>query len=210
MGSSSFGDRREIVPTLDGTEAGEASRIVEALAAGGVRYVEVLLRSRPAWSALKSAASVPGVSVGAGTITDAWLARRARDAGATFLVSPGFDVDLVTTVRTLGVPYVPGVATASDCMRALSAGFTDVKFFPAEHLGGAGALGALAGAFPELRFMPTGGIDEGTLGGYVALTQVFAVGGSWLVDPARVGAGDFDRITMAAQSAVSLLEGRAA
>ncbi|WP_127473912.1 bifunctional 4-hydroxy-2-oxoglutarate aldolase/2-dehydro-3-deoxy-phosphogluconate aldolase [Microbacterium sulfonylureivorans] len=205
MAPHAFGEDREIVPTFGAIELHVARQTAEALAAGGIRYIEVLLRHPDAWRVLEAVGQIPGISVGAGTVLDGQTARRARDAGAAFLVSPGFDAELAREISQLGIPYVPGVATASDLMLASKAGYREVKFFPAEQLGGPRALAALAAAFPSTRFMPTGGVNADRLGDYALLEQVFAVGGSWLTD---AGTPALDAVTTRAQRALSILQGR--
>ncbi|WP_164743498.1 bifunctional 4-hydroxy-2-oxoglutarate aldolase/2-dehydro-3-deoxy-phosphogluconate aldolase [Microbacterium sulfonylureivorans] len=207
MNAPPFGPRRELIPTVGALDPVHAEAFAAALTAGGVRYLEILLRDPQAWQLLDAMTSVPGIRVGAGTILDADGARRARDAGAAFLVSPGLDVDLANAIRSLDIPYIPGVATASDLMRARGAGLHHVKVFPAEQIGGSAALSALSAPFPDMQFMPSGGVDESRLTAYCALSQVFAVGGSWLIDAASLATGDFSDVTSKACSAVAIISG---
>jgi 2-dehydro-3-deoxyphosphogluconate aldolase/(4S)-4-hydroxy-2-oxoglutarate aldolase len=130
-------------------------------------------------------------------------AERAVEAGAAFVVSPGFDADVVRRCRELGVPVVPGVATATELQRALRAGCDTVKLFPAEQLGGTRMLAALAAPFPAARFIPTGGIGPGQLAGYLAQPSVLAVGGSWIATAAMLEAGDYAGIRRLTAEALS-------
>ncbi len=145
-----------------------------------------------------------GLAVGAGTILDPEQAERAVAAGAAFIVSPGFDEDVVAKCRELGVPVVPGIATATELMRALRAGLDTVKLFPAEAIGGLRALRSLAAPFPGMRFMPTGGIGVDQLAGYLAEPAVLAVGGSWMATPAHLDAGAYPEIRRLTAEAVEV------
>jgi 2-dehydro-3-deoxyphosphogluconate aldolase/(4S)-4-hydroxy-2-oxoglutarate aldolase len=142
------------------------------------------------------------LTVGAGTVLTPGQAERAVAAGARFVVSPGFDEEVVARCRELGVPVVPGIATATELMRALKAGIDTVKLFPAEPLGGLRTLRALAAPFPGTRFVPTGGIDADRMAAYLADPAVLAVGGSWLATPAHLERGDYDEIRRLTADAV--------
>ena len=145
----------------------------------------------------------PSIAVGAGTVLSAAQAREAVAAGASFVVSPGLSESVVEACRELGVPVLPGVATATDIMRAIGMGLGVLKFFPAEAMGGLPVLRALAAPFGAVRFVPTGGIDASLAGSYLSHPQVAAVGGSWLVPPAAVRAEDFAAIETLARSALA-------
>lgn len=131
----------------------------------------------------------------------------AKSLGLPFAFSPGTTPDLLDAAVELGIRFVPGIATASELLAAISRGFTTVKLFPAEQVGGVGALKALAGPFPSVRFNPTGGVSEANIGAYLALPNVVAVGGSWLAPAADVAAGNWDAITGRAQKAMALIKG---
>ncbi|UXY22995.1 bifunctional 4-hydroxy-2-oxoglutarate aldolase/2-dehydro-3-deoxy-phosphogluconate aldolase [Streptomyces cynarae] len=191
-----------IMPVLTVPEPATAGPLADALAAGGARYAEVTFRTAEAEQVVKAMAAHGGLAVGAGTVLTAEQAERAVAAGARFVVSPGFDEDVVTTCRELGVPVVPGIATATELMRALSAGVDTVKLFPAEPLGGLRTLRSLAAPFPRVRFVPTGGIDASCLTSYLAEPAVLAVGGSWMATPTHVANGYYDEIRRLTADAV--------
>jgi 2-dehydro-3-deoxyphosphogluconate aldolase/(4S)-4-hydroxy-2-oxoglutarate aldolase len=165
-----------------------------ALVAAGIRQAEVTLRTPASLSALRILAQTPGLLVGAGTVLDASQVDDAVDAGAAFVVSPGLADDVITRSRERGVPVIPGIATATELMRARVLGLRTVKFFPAEPLGGTPAVSALAAVFPDISFIPTGGIDRDRTARYLALPSVIAVGGSWMVPRAAIAAGDFSTV----------------
>ncbi|MFF6883720.1 bifunctional 4-hydroxy-2-oxoglutarate aldolase/2-dehydro-3-deoxy-phosphogluconate aldolase [Streptomyces sp. NPDC012421] len=183
-----------VLPVLTVPRASAAAPLAEALAAGGARCVEVTLRTPDAEQAVKAMAAHGGLVVGAGTVLTADQAERAVAAGARFVVSPGLDAEVVDRCAVLGVPVVPGVATASELMRALRAGLNTVKLFPAEPLGGPAALRALAAPFPHARFVPTGGITADRLADYLTEPAVLAVGGSWMATPDHLAREDYAEI----------------
>ncbi|MEU1181515.1 bifunctional 4-hydroxy-2-oxoglutarate aldolase/2-dehydro-3-deoxy-phosphogluconate aldolase [Streptomyces sp. NPDC005820] len=183
-----------IMPVLTVPSAASAGPLADALAAGGARCAEVTLRTPGAERALRTMAAHGGLTVGAGTVLTAEQAERAVAAGARFVVSPGFDEDVVAKCRDLDVPVVPGVATATELMRALRAGLGTVKLFPAEPLGGPGMLRALSAPFPQARFVPTGGIGADRLVDYLAEPAVLAVGGTWMATAAHLERGDYAEI----------------
>lgn len=191
-----------IVPVITLTSAGVAAPLAEALAEGGIRGVEVALRTPAAEDALRVMARHGGLTVGAGTVLDPVQAERAVEAGARFVVSPGLDEGVVERCQALGVPPVPGIATATELMRALKLRLDTVKLFPAEQIGGLGLLGALAAPFPHVRFMPTGGIGLRQLPAYLAHRSVVAVGGSWITPADLLERGDFDGIRRLSAEAV--------
>ncbi|WP_186420405.1 bifunctional 4-hydroxy-2-oxoglutarate aldolase/2-dehydro-3-deoxy-phosphogluconate aldolase [Bosea sp. CS1GBMeth4] len=171
-----------VVPVVVIDDAEIAVPLAEALLAGGIDVIEITLRRPAAMAALEIVAKrVPGILPVAGTVVTPAQAAAVHDAGARAVVSPGFTESVDEAMRRTGLPWLPGVATASDCMRAVGAGRATCKFFPAEQAGGVGALKALSGPFPQLRFCPTGGVSLANLGNYLALPQVICVGGSWLV-----------------------------
>lgn len=191
-----------VMPVLTVPDPATAGPLADALAAGGARCAEVTFRTPDAEQVLKVMAAHGGLAVGAGTVLTPEQAERAVAAGAAFVVSPGYDEEVVARCRELGVPVVPGVATATELMRALRAGLDTVKLFPAEPLGGLRTLRALAGPFPGMRFVPTGGIDASRLPSYLADPAVLAVGGSWLATPAHLERGEYAEIRRLTAEAV--------
>ncbi|WP_329271144.1 bifunctional 4-hydroxy-2-oxoglutarate aldolase/2-dehydro-3-deoxy-phosphogluconate aldolase [Streptomyces pseudovenezuelae] len=191
-----------LLPVLTVPSVASAGPLADALAAGGARCAEVTFRTPDAEQVVKAMAAHGGLTVGAGTVLTAEQAERAVAAGARFLVSPGFDEEVIDKARELGVPVAPGVATATELMRALKAGVETVKLFPAEPLGGTGMLRALAAPFPQARFVPTGGIGPGRLAAYLGHPSVLAVGGSWIATPGHLERGEYDEIRRLTAEAV--------
>jgi 2-dehydro-3-deoxyphosphogluconate aldolase/(4S)-4-hydroxy-2-oxoglutarate aldolase len=192
-----------IMPVLTVPSAAVVGPLADALAAGGARCAEVTFRTADAEQAIKAMAEHGGLTVGAGTVLSSEQAERAVAAGARFVVSPGFDEEVVATCRALSVPVVPGIATATELMRVLRAGIDIVKLFPAESLGGVRTLRALAAPFPRARFVPTGGIDAARLADYLAEPAVVAVGGSWMATTAHVELEDYAEIRQLTADAVA-------
>lgn len=194
-----------IVPVLTIDDAQGAHALVSALVEGGLPVVEITLRTPVAIDAIRGVvADVPAAIVGAGSVTTAVAAAAAIDAGARFIVSPGLDEGVVTIAQDRGVPVIPGVATATELMRATALGVQVVKLFPAEVVGGVDMINAFSAVWPDVRFMPTGGISPGNAHRYLALEQVLAVGGSWMVPRSAVDSSDWGAVTAAATSAVEL------
>ncbi|HJM52094.1 MAG TPA: bifunctional 4-hydroxy-2-oxoglutarate aldolase/2-dehydro-3-deoxy-phosphogluconate aldolase [Alphaproteobacteria bacterium] len=194
-----------VVPVLTIENLSIAVPLGRALVAGGLTVLEVTLRSAAALAAVEAmVAAVPEAVVGVGTLTRPEEIAAARSAGARYAVSPGFDADLVAAAAEAGLPYLPGVATASEVQRARRLGLTTLKFFPAEPAGGSAALRAFAGPFPELRFCPTGGIDQSNAAEYLALDNVVCVGGSWPAPTELLAAGDWQAIEDRARQAAAL------
>ncbi|MFD7487145.1 bifunctional 4-hydroxy-2-oxoglutarate aldolase/2-dehydro-3-deoxy-phosphogluconate aldolase [Streptomyces mirabilis] len=203
-GFDSVLNRCRLLPVLTVPSTAMAGPLADALAAGGARCAEVTFRTPDAEQVLKAMAAHGGLAVGAGTVLTPEQAERAVAAGARFVVSPGFDEEVVAKCRELEVPVVPGIATATELMRALKAGITTVKLFPAESLGGLRALRALAAPFPGVRFVPTGGIGADQLPGYLADPAVLAVGGSWMATLAHVESGAYAEIRRLTAEAVEV------
>ncbi|MEX0760253.1 MAG: bifunctional 4-hydroxy-2-oxoglutarate aldolase/2-dehydro-3-deoxy-phosphogluconate aldolase [Tistlia sp.] len=200
--------RPGIVPVVTVTEAGQAVPLARALASAGLVFVEVTLRSEAALEAIRRiAGELPEVVVGAGTLRRPADFEAALAAGARFLVSPGCTAALIEAAPSSPVPFLPGCATPSEAMTLAEAGFRVVKFFPAGPYGGAATLKALAAPLPDLAFVPTGGVGPGNLADYLALDNVVAVGGSWMIRPEWLAAGDYGRITEAARQAAALGRG---
>jgi 2-dehydro-3-deoxyphosphogluconate aldolase/(4S)-4-hydroxy-2-oxoglutarate aldolase len=179
-----------IVPVIVIKDLAHAVPLAKALVEGGLNILEVTLRTEAALAAIKAIASeVKGAIVGAGTVINANQFAAAAQAGSKFVVSPGLTEEVVKASRDQGVPILPGVATASEIMQGLSLGLSTFKFFPAETSGGAPAIKALGGPFPQVRFCPTGGIGAKNLLSYLSLPNVIAAGGSWMV-PSDLGEAD--------------------
>jgi 2-dehydro-3-deoxyphosphogluconate aldolase / (4S)-4-hydroxy-2-oxoglutarate aldolase len=193
-----------VVPVVVIDDAARADAVADALVRGGLPLAEVTFRTSAAPAALRAMSHTSDLLVGAGTVVTASQVEQAVDAGARFIVSPGFSRSVVRRCADLQVPVFPGVATASEVMAALDEGLSTVKFFPAQASGGAAAVRALAGPFPQVRFIPTGGIGPGNANDYLALPSVVAVGGSWMVPAAVIRSGDMDTITSLATEAVAL------
>jgi len=189
-----------VIPVLTIHDTAHARPIGEALVRGGLPVLEVTLRTPSAIEVIKELRQVDGAVVGAGTVLNERQLDDSLAAGAEFAISPGLTEQLAMAARGKKIPYLPGVATASEIMRGLDLGFTHFKFFPAESSGGA-ALKALSAPFPGVRFCPTGGVTEQTARSWLALSQVLCVGGSWLVPP---GEPDFVSIEAAARRAALL------
>lgn len=170
-----------VIPVLVVDDASQARPLAEALVKGGLRVLEVTLRTPAALDAIRAMKEVEGAIVGAGTVTNPDELRAAIDAGSEFIVSPGLTERLGSAAIDSGVPFLPGIATAGDIMRGLDLGLTHFKFFPAEAAGGVSALKALAAPFGQCRFCPTGGITAETAPEWLALDPVLCVGGSWVV-----------------------------
>lgn len=197
--------RGPVIPVVVVDRVADAVPLARALLAGGVDTMEITLRTPDAVDAIRSVAeNVPGMAVGAGTVTRAEQARDAVSAGAAFLVSPGCTPRLLEALLDQAVPILPGVATASEAMALLEDGITEMKFFPAVPAGGIKALRALAGPLPEATFCPTGGIDRAAAADYLALPNVACVGGTWLTPSELVAAQDWDAITALAADASAL------
>jgi len=191
-----------VVPVLVIEDAETAVPLARALVKGGLKLLEVTLRTPAALDSIKRiAAEVEDAVVGAGTVLHPDDMDRAKAAGAQFAVSPGL-TDVLAKPGSL--PLLPGAATASEVMRAIEAGFRYLKFFPAVPAGGVGALKALAGPFPEIGFCPTGGIDAASAPDFLKLANVICIGGSWVAPAPAVREGDWGRITELAAAAASL------
>lgn len=196
-----------ILPVVVLEDASGAEPLATALLEGGLRAIEVTFRTDAA------AAAIAGITkyteemlVGAGTVLTAEQADRAVEAGARFVVTPGFGPAVVRRCQELGVPVFPGVATATEIQMALDAGLSTVKFFPAEQLGGVAMVKALAAPFRSVRFIPTGGVNPGNIASYLAVPSVVAVGGTWMVAPDRLAAKDWTGVTDRTRAALKAVE----
>ena len=194
-----------VIPVLKITRIEDAVPLAQALVNGGLPAIEVTLRTPVALDAIRAiAAAVPGAIVGAGTILNAKQFEAAQDAGARFIVSPGFTTALASAADKSSVPLLPGAITPGEIMLAAEAGYSLLKFFPAEQAGGMAFLKALASPFAGIKFCPTGGIEATNAPDYLALGNVACVGGSWVAPDALVAAGQWDEITALARQAASL------
>ena len=194
-----------VIPVIVIDRLEDAVPLARALVAGGLRVLELTLRTPVALRAVEAVAGeVEDAIVGVGTITRAADFEQAIAAGASFGVSPGLTPELIAAARDSALPLLPGAMTPSDVIAARSAGFDALKLFPARQAGGIGMLKALAGPFPEVRFCPTGGIGFDSAPEYLALPNVVCVGGSWVTPPDAVASGDWARITALARAAAAL------
>ena len=194
-----------VIPVIVIHRVEDAVPLARALVAGGVRVLEVTLRTPVALACMAAIVrEVPEAIVGAGTIRSVAEAEAAKDAGCRFGVSPGYLSDIGHACRNLGLPLLPGVATASEVMSANAAGYDFLKFFPATAAGGIPLLKALAGPFPDVVFCPTGGITPESAAQFLALPNVKVCGGSWLTPQDAVDARDWNRITALARAASAL------
>jgi 2-dehydro-3-deoxyphosphogluconate aldolase/(4S)-4-hydroxy-2-oxoglutarate aldolase len=195
---------RRVIPVTTLDDPRSAGGIAAALLRGGLPIVEITFRSEAAEDAIATIASGTDVRVGAGTIVDAALVDRAVAAGATFIVTPGFSASVVERCLELGIPVIPGVGGATDIMSALAYGLTVVKLFPVDALGGPRAVKALSAPFPNVRFVPTGGVTAGTASEYLAIGSVAAVGGSWITPAQAVTERKFEAVERLAAEAVAI------
>jgi len=193
-----------VLPVVTIDDPRQAVPLAQALVAGGVRAIEITLRTDAALEAVQAiAAEVPEAIPGVGTVTKPAEFEAAREAGARFAISPGATPRLLAAARDQPLPYLPAIATASELMAAMEAGFSICKFFPAAEAGGVAALKALGGPFPAARFCPTGGVGPANAGAYLALPNVLCVGGSWIAPREAIAAGDFARIEQLAREATA-------
>lgn len=186
-----------VIPVLVMDGAHDPAELAAALVESGLPVIEVTLRTERALDAIRAMSSVPGAIVGAGTVLNEAQLAQAIDAGARFIVSPGLTNPLALAARDTAVPFLPGVATASEIMRGLDLGLDRFKFFPAESNGGIPALKALSAPFAQARFCPTGGITAASAPGWLALDCVACIGGSWIV-PTGSGLPEVARLAKAA------------
>lgn len=194
-----------VIPVIVLQRVADAVPMARALVAGGVRVLEVTLRTPVGLACIEAIArEVPEAVVGAGTIRSTADARAAKAAGSRFGVSPGYTAAVGAACREAGLPLLPGVATAGEVMAAMADGLNFLKFFPATAAGGIPMLKALAGPYPDIGFCPTGGITAETAPAFLALPNVKVCGGSWLTPQDAVDAGDWGRITALARAASAL------
>lgn len=189
-----------LIPVVALERAADAEPLADALCAGGLPCAEITLRTEAALDSLRALAGREEFLLGVGTVHSAEQAAAAVDAGAQFVVTPGFNPRTVMWCQENQIPVFPGIATPTDLELALEHGVETVKFFPAETLGGVNTLKAFSGPYSQMRFIPTGGIHSGNLADYLALPSVLACGGSWMVK-----AGDWSETTRLTTEAMKLM-----
>lgn len=195
-----------VIPVVEIEAARDALPLAEALAAGGLPIVEITLRTPAALEAIRLIAQeASGSLVGAGTVINPEQARAAVEAGARFLVSPGFPEDAVAWAQANAIPFLPGAVTPTEIIRAIHSGYHLLKFFPSETMGGLKAIKAISDPFPGVNFIPTGGIRLENLAEYLQHERVHAVGGSWLCKRALIAAGQFAEIEKLAREAAQIV-----
>jgi 2-dehydro-3-deoxyphosphogluconate aldolase/(4S)-4-hydroxy-2-oxoglutarate aldolase len=195
-----------LVPVVVLDDPAGAAPLGAALLAGGLNCVEVTFRTDAAAESLRILAEDASLLVGAGTIVTTAQVNQAVAAGARFVVSPGFSPTVVRHCQEIGIPVFPGVATATEIQQALELGISTVKFFPAGQLGGPGMVKALSAPFRNVRFVPTGGVTTANLADYLTIPAVLAVGGTWMVAPDLLKAGDWDEVTRRTAEAVAAVK----
>ena len=195
-----------VIPVVELPRVEHAVPLAEALLAGGLTCIEITLRTPAAQAGLEAIREAyPEILLGAGTVLDEEQLSAAVAAGADFVVSPGTNETVVEACLATGTPIIPGACTPSEIERARALGLRTLKFFPAEPMGGASFLRSLCGPYRDISFMPTGGITPSVLHDYFALPQVVACGGSWMVKPDLLSAGDFDRVRTLAKEARAIV-----
>ncbi len=198
----------KIVPVVVINDANDAEHLAKALCEGGLACAEVTFRTEAAYESIKRMHKVyPQMMLGAGTVLTREQVDSAMDAGASFIVSPGFDPEIVDYCIERNIPIFPGCITPSEVMQAVKRGLKVVKFFPAEQFGGVSTIKALAAVFSGLRIMPTGGINADNIASYLECPAVIACGGSWMVKGAMIEAKKFDSIKEMTATAVSIAKG---
>ncbi|MGE5378862.1 MAG: bifunctional 4-hydroxy-2-oxoglutarate aldolase/2-dehydro-3-deoxy-phosphogluconate aldolase [Bacteroidota bacterium] len=196
-----------IIPVLEIDRAEEAVPLANSLLGGGLSIAEVTLRTEAALDSIREIGrALPGVLLGAGTVLNREQAEAARDAGAQFLVSPGMVEEVVVWAQLHQIPVLPGAVTPSEMIRGISLGLNVLKFFPAETMGGLKAIKAMSDPFPQLRFIPTGGIHLSNLAEYLQMEKIHAVGGSWMARRQMIAGRQFDQITRMAQEASDIVK----
>lgn len=193
-----------VVPVLVINDVEKAVPLAKALMEGGIKVLEVTLRTPAAIDVIKRIADeVPDSLIGAGTVTNAQQLKAVVEAGAKFAISPGMTADLLKAGMDAEIPLIPGISSTSDLMKGKDAGYTHMKFFPAEASGGVKAIKSISGPFPDVTFCPTGGIGPNNYNDYLALSNVKCVGGSWLAPDDAIESGDWARITQLAKEAIA-------
>ncbi|MDR2538382.1 MAG: bifunctional 4-hydroxy-2-oxoglutarate aldolase/2-dehydro-3-deoxy-phosphogluconate aldolase [Bifidobacteriaceae bacterium] len=196
----------KIIPVIVINDVQDAVSTAEALQAGGQSVLEITLRTPAGLESIRQLSSNSELIVGAGTVTDVDSAETAIAAGAKFLVSPGISLDIVQFAKSAGIPIIPGCVTPSEIMGALDLGLEILKFFPANVYGGISALKALAGPFPNVQFVPTGGVNADNLSQYLNLPNVKAIGGSWMATSKLIQDHQFETITQLTREAIAIVK----
>lgn len=196
-----------VVPVVVVDSADDGVQVGQALVAGGITTAEVTFRTAAAASAIAAMQEVDNLVVGAGTVINVEQAKAALDAGAKYIVSPGFSAEIVSFCQDAGVPVLPAATDASRIMEALAMGINTIKFFPAVPSGGLPAIKALSAPFPGLRFVPTGGVSANNLDSFLIVPAVAACGGSWMVKTELIRNGRWERITELSAQAVQIAQG---
>jgi 2-dehydro-3-deoxyphosphogluconate aldolase/(4S)-4-hydroxy-2-oxoglutarate aldolase len=196
----------KIIPVVAIHEADRADALADALLEGGLPCAEITFRTQAAQDAIRRMAKRGDILVGAGTVLSINQVKQAVDAGATFIVAPGFNPKVVGYCLEHKIPMAPGVATPTDIEAALDLGLNILKYFPAEAFGGLNTLKAIGAPYTDVKFIPTGGINAQNVGAYLAHPKVVACGGSWMVKSAFIADGQFDKITRLAREAVTLVQ----
>ena len=197
-----------VVPVVVLDDVKDAVATAKALLAGGVDVMEITFRTAAAADSIKAVAeNCPDMLVGAGTVITLDQCKKAVECGAKFIVSPGFDEEVVRWCVERSVPITPGCVTPSEIMAAMKLGLTVVKFFPAGVYGGLSAMKALSGPFGGIKFIPTGGVNSHNIGEFIAAPFIHAVGGSWVCPKADIAAGNFERITELCKQARTAIQG---
>ena len=200
-------EEKRLVPVVKLDRVEDALPLGEALIKGGLPVAEITFRTDAAEQAIRDMRKAfPDMLIGAGTVINAEQAKRAIDAGAAFLVSPGISRGVIESALDAGLPVFPGGCTPTEIMAIMEYGLDIVKFFPAKQSGGLDTIKALAAPFPSVRFMPTGGVNAGNVLEYLAFNKIVAVGGSWMVKDSLVREGDFDGIARLTAEAVELVK----
>ncbi|MET1218921.1 MAG: bifunctional 4-hydroxy-2-oxoglutarate aldolase/2-dehydro-3-deoxy-phosphogluconate aldolase [Glaciecola sp.] len=193
-----------VVPVLVIHNLDHALPLAKALIAGGINVLEVTLRTPVALDAIRLIASeIPEAMIGAGTVTNAEQLAQVTEAGAKFAISPGMTPELLAAGQAGSIALIPGISSTSDLMKAKDAGYTHLKFFPAEAVGGVKAIKSISGPFPDMVFCPTGGISLANYKDYLSLSNVHCVGGSWVAPDAMMESGDWQGITELAREALA-------
>ena len=196
-----------VVPVVVLEDAAQAVPTAKALLKGGINAMEITFRTSAAKASIeKVAKEVPEMIVGAGTVVNVQQVHDAVEAGAKFLVSPGSDAEVIAEAIKLGVPITPGVVTPSEIMIGLKLGLKVFKFFPAENYGGLKTIKALSGPFPQIKILPTGGINQSNVAEYFKNPKILAVGGSWMCTKDMISSGDFDGIAEKSAAATALFK----
>ena len=196
-----------VVPAVVIDDASQASMLGLAMKHGGLPCIEVTLRTPAALEAIRTLSKIEGMLVGAGTVTNAEQLQQAIDAGAKFIVTPGLDDDLIRRCQDKDLLIIPGAVTPTEIMRAQNLGLKLVKFFPSNIYGGLPAIEALSGPFPEMRFLPTGGINFTNLATFLGSAIVTACGGTWMAKRESIRTSNFPEIERSCRATMEIVQG---